>query len=78
MEAAAATVAREQAPLRWVPKEELDRIRALDADPAARAAAWAEALRINVLHMVMQAGSGHLGTSFSCLDILAWLHLEVL
>ena len=27
---------------------------------------------------IMEAGSGHIGTSFSVADILAWLHLEVL
>ena len=48
MEAASATAAREPARLRWVGKAELDRIRALDVDPPARAAAWADALRINV------------------------------
>ena len=26
----------------------------------------------------MEAGSGHIGTSFSVMDVLAWLHLEVL
>jgi transketolase len=64
--------------LRYVPYAELERIRALDADPVTRAAAFADACRINVLYMVAAAGSGHLGTSFSCLDILSWLHLEVL
>jgi transketolase len=61
-----------------VPPSELERIRGLEAAPAARAAAFADACRLNVLSMVMEAGSGHLGTSFSCLDILSWLHLEVL
>jgi transketolase len=28
--------------------------------------------------MVQRAGSGHLGTTFSSLDIVSWLHLEVL
>src|SRR5439155_17435348 len=32
----------------------------------------------NVLYMVQRAGSGHLGTTFSSLDIVSWLHLEVL
>jgi transketolase len=61
-----------------VPADELRRIRELDANPVSRAAAFADACRLNVLSMVMRAGSGHLGTSFSCLDMLAWLHLEVL
>ncbi len=63
--------------LAWVPPVELERIRALDADPAERVAVFADACRLNVLSMVMRAGSGHLGTSFSCIDMLAWLHLEV-
>jgi transketolase len=64
--------------LSYVPFRELERIRAIDAGAAERAAAFADACRLNVLYMVACAGSGHLGTSFSCLDILSWLHLEVL
>ena len=63
---------------RYVPLAELRRIRDLQADPHDRAAAFADACRINALYMIARAGSGHIGTSFSCLDILAWLHLEVL
>jgi transketolase len=68
------------APIRlgYVPPPELDRIRADIDDPVARAAAFADACRINTLSSIMEAGSGHIGTSFSVLDILAWLHLEVL
>jgi transketolase len=64
--------------LAYVPPAELQRIRSLDAHPHERAAAFADACRLNTLTMVMHAGSGHLGTSFSCLDVLSWLHLEVL
>src|SRR4051794_3396657 len=64
--------------LRYIPKAELDRIRTLDGDPYERAAAFADACRLNVLYMVQRAGSGHLGTTFSSLDIVSWLHLEVL
>ena len=64
---------------RYVPLAELRRIRELaDADPHQRASAFADACRLNALYMIARAGSGHIGTSFSCLDILAWLHLEVL
>ena len=68
------------APIRlgYVPPAELDRIRTEVEDPAARAAAFADACRINALSSIMEAGSGHIGTSFSVMDILAWLHLEVL
>ena len=63
--------------LRYVPPAELEAIRAL-ADPVARAAAFADASRINALSSIMEAGSGHIGTSFSVLDLLSWLHLSVL
>jgi transketolase len=61
-------------PLRYLPLAELERIRAAEADPVERAAAFADACRINALYMIARAGSGHIGTSFSCMDILAWLH----
>jgi len=64
--------------LRYVPLVELERLRALDASPIERAATFADACRINTLTMVEHAGSGHIGTSFSCLDVVSWLHLEVL
>ena len=64
--------------LSYVPYAELARLRTLDADPIDRAAAFADACRLNTLYMVAQAGSGHIGTSFSAIEILAWLHLEVL
>src|SRR4051794_869817 len=65
-------------PLRYIPKSELDRIRTLEGDREERAAAFADACRLNVLYMVQRVGSGHLGTTFSSLDIVSWLHLEVL
>jgi transketolase len=64
--------------LRHLPLDQLERIRAAEADSAARAGAFADACRINALYMINRAGSGHVGTSFSCMDILSWLHLEVL
>jgi transketolase len=63
--------------LRYVAPAELGRIRAVN-DPIARAAAFADACRINALSSIMEAGSGHIGTSFSVMDLLAWLHLSVL
>jgi transketolase len=42
-------------------------------DPMRAAAALADLCRINVLYMIMQAGSGHIGSSFSSIDIVTWL-----
>src|SRR5918996_13887 len=64
--------------LRYVPRAEFDRIRSLEGNRYERTAAFADACRLNVLYMVRRVGSGHLGTTFSSLDIVSWLHLEVL
>src|SRR5207244_12773725 len=63
---------------RYVPYDECRRIAALDADRFERAAAFADACRLNALYMIERAGSGHPGTTFSSIDIVSWLHLEVL
>lgn len=60
---------------RFVLGDELARIRALDAPLDRKVLLFADVCRINVLAMVMTAGSGHLGTSFSCIDIVSWLFL---
>jgi transketolase len=64
--------------LQYVPFHELERIRGLDVDPVGRAACFADACRLNALYMIERAGSGHPGTTFSSLDVVTWLHLEVL
>ena len=64
--------------LRYVPASDFERLRSLDVDPVERAAAFADACRLNALYMIERAGSGHPGTTFSSLDIVTWLHLEVL
>lgn len=58
-----------------VPTATLQRLStAPSADPAS-VALFATCCRINALYMIARAGSGHVGTSFSCMDLLATLHL---
>jgi len=64
--------------LTYVPIKEIARVRGAKADPIRRAAAFAAICRINTLYMIARAGSGHIGSSFSSLDIVSWLHLEEL
>jgi transketolase len=64
--------------LRYVPPAECARVTGLDADPVERAAAFADVCRLNALYMIERAGSGHPGTTFSSIDVVAWLHLEEL
>ena len=48
----------------------------LPVDPFLRARLFAAICRINTLYMIANAGSGHIGSSFSSLDIVSWLLLE--
>src|SRR4029450_4684963 len=47
-------------------------------DPIARAALLADLSLLITLYMIMQAGSGHIGSSFSSTDIITWLWTEEL
>ena len=64
--------------LHLVPKPELERLRAADVDPDARLALLADACRLNALVAVKRAGSGHLGSTFSALDVVAHLLFDEL
>jgi transketolase len=64
--------------IRFVPPAESDRIRSGIGDRYARSQGLADAARINTLSMIEYAGSGHVGTSFSAMDLIAWLWTEVL
>ena len=63
--------------LAFVPPSTFESVLALPPS-AGRTRLFAELCRINVLYMVAAAGSGHIGSSFSSLDIVAWLHLDEL
>ena len=62
----------------YVPYSELLRVRKLDCDKHARTRLFATLCRINTLYMITLAGSGHIGSSFSAMDIVSWLFLNEL
>ena len=62
--------------LTHIPYQELERVRGLDLDPVVKTSLFATLCRINTLYMIKKAGSGHIGTSFSCMDIMSWLFLN--
>lgn len=64
--------------LQYVPQDEFARVLALEAGPVEKTAIFADLCRINTLYMITRAGSGHIGTSFSCLDLVSWLYLHEL
>jgi transketolase len=62
--------------LRYVPVREFARLLAAELPPVERVRAFAALARINALYMITGAWSGHIGTSFSSLDIMSWLFLN--
>src|SRR5262245_62224560 len=62
--------------LHYVPVSEFTRLRAAGLTPVDHARAFAALSRINTLYMIAQAWSGHIGTSFSSLDIMSWIFLN--
>jgi transketolase len=65
--------------LYYVPKDEFDRMRTLnEVSMVERTRIFADMCRLNTLYMIARAGSGHVGSSFSSLDVVSWLYLNEL
>src|SRR5215213_8495869 len=64
--------------LSYAPPATIAAVRAATTDPIARAELVADVCRLNTLYMIMQAGSGHIGSSFSSTDLITWLWTEEL
>lgn len=64
--------------LSYVSREVFRAVRGGVSDPMVRAGLVADLCRINTLFMIMQAGSGHIGSSFSSTDLITWLWTEYL
>ncbi len=73
-----APVARMNETLFFVPVPEFARVRRLNMSNFERASLFADLCRLNALSMIAYAGSGHIGSSFSSLDIFTWLLLHEL
>jgi transketolase len=66
------------ADLRLIPQYELQRVREADLGPDERLRLLADMCRLNALVAVKRAGSGHLGSSLSAIDVVAFLLFEEL
>lgn len=62
--------------LYYVAKSEFDRVLALPVPDVQRVGIFATLARLNTLYMIARAGSGHIGSSFSSLDMMSWLELR--
>jgi transketolase len=62
--------------LYYLRRAEFDRVRRLNAERAEVTALFADMARLNALYMIATAGSGHIGSSFSSMDLFAHLQLN--
>ena len=60
--------------IRLIPEKEFKRVRAANIDKYAKLHILADMCRANAIATVKRAGSGHLGSSFSSLDIVSALY----
>lgn len=64
--------------LYYVPKNEFQRVLSCNCNAIDKTNLFAALSRINTLYMIARCGSGHLGSSFSSMEIMSWLHLNCL
>jgi transketolase len=64
--------------LTLIPRSEFERVLRADLDTADRLGLLADMCRLNALVTVKRAGSGHLGSSFSAMDVVVHLLYEEL
>lgn len=62
--------------MRLVPLKEFDRVGAAPLDKGEKLSLIADMCRLDALAAVKRAGSGHLGSSFSAMDIVVFLYYE--
>ncbi|MDA9023539.1 transketolase [Gammaproteobacteria bacterium] len=61
--------------LYFVEPKEFQRILSQQIPLISRAEIFSALCRINTLYMIANAGSGHIGSSFSSMDIMSWIYL---
>lgn len=64
--------------LYFIPYKEFKRILKLEVNPIKKTSLFSAMCRINTLYMIARSGSGHIGSSFSSMDIMSWLQLNEL
>lgn len=61
--------------LYFVEKTQFERVMKLNLPKVEKAMLFSDMARVNALYMIARAGSGHIGSSFSTMDMAVWLHL---
>ena len=57
----------------FIKLDQIDKIRSLNISSLDKIKILANIYRVNTLYMVANAGSGHIGSSFSSLDIMTYI-----
>lgn len=65
-----------QSELYYVARSEFDRVARANAPKPALMSLYADMTRLNALYMIANAGSGHIGSSFSAADVMTHLYLS--
>lgn len=65
-------------PISIIPQSEFKRIYQAEIEPNERLMLLADMNRANTIAMVKRAGSGHIGSSFSAMDIVTFLYYEAM
>ncbi len=65
-----------QSELYYIKRNEFERVARLSASMPTAISLYADMARLNALYMIGLAGSGHIGSSFSALDIISHLYLS--
>ena len=59
--------------LSYIKNEYFEDLLSLEIDPLIKNKLISDMCRINILYMICCAGSGHIGSSFSSIDLMNWI-----
>ena len=63
--------------LSYINNEYFQKLISIEIDPKVKNKLISDMCRINILHMICCAGSGHIGSSFSSIDLMNWVLGEI-
>ena len=60
----------------YIPKQQFETVLKSPCKLESKTEIFSHLCRINCLYMIQKAGSGHIGTSFSSIDLISWIMLN--
>ena len=62
--------------LKFVPQKVFNNLLKKEIQPEVKSELLSNLCRLNILYMINRSGSGHIGSSFSSIDLMSWIFLE--